>query len=161
MAINKTTRAKNGTSVIEILVVVAIVVTVLTSLLSLASFSLKILSSLRKTAQANVLGQETIEAVRNFRDTTDWYSNGLGVVTVGIDYYPQEAVSPSRWLLSNGAEVIDGFSRRVVFADVMRDVNDEIIEDEGINDPDTKKVTVVVSWEGKEIEMVTYFTNWR
>ena len=92
MAINKTTKAKNGASIIEVLVVVTIVATVLTSLLSVAIFSLQILSSLKKTAQANVLAQETIEAVRSFRDTTDWYDNGLGVLTVDIDY--------SVWLVS-------------------------------------------------------------
>lgn len=161
MAVNKKIKTKNGASIVEILVVVAIVATVLTSLLSVAMFSLKILSSLKKTAQANVLAKETVEAVRNFRDTTDWYVDGLGVLTVGIDYYPEERVSPSSWLLTSGIETINGFARKVVFADVMRDANDEIVVAGGVNDADTKKATIIVSWEDKEMEIVTYFTNWR
>jgi len=153
---------KTGISIIEILIVIAIVIIGLTSLLGVATFSLK-LSILRKeTARANSLAQEAIEAVRSFRDGTDWNTNGLGTLTAGINYRPERTIdTPPQWDLIMGQETIDIFTRKIVFSNVQRDANDDIVESGGTNDPDTKKITVTVSWKDKKIEIVTYLTNWQ
>ncbi|MBZ9578287.1 prepilin-type N-terminal cleavage/methylation domain-containing protein [Patescibacteria group bacterium] len=153
---------KKGISVIEILIVIAIIGIALTSLLGVAAFSLKVSVSIKETTQANALAQEIIEAVRNFRDGTTWDSDGLGTLTTSLAYYPQKtADTPPKWTLIQGEETINGFTRKVIFADVMRDASDNIVGTGGINDPNTKKVTVTVSWKDKKVEIVTYFTNWK
>jgi len=47
----------------------------------------------------------------------------------------------------------------------MRDSNSNIVESGGTNDPNTKKVTVTVSWEERgrdhKLEIFTYLTNWK
>jgi len=162
MAIRKKFKIEKGISIIEILIVIAIISIGLTSLLGVATFSLKISTLMRETAQANNLAQEVIEAVRNFRDGTDWSTNGLGVLTTGIAYYPQKtADNPPKWQLTQGEEQIDGFLRKVVFSNVQRDANDDIVEVGGTNDPNAKKVTVTASWKDKKVEIVTYLTNWK
>jgi len=155
---------KKGISIIEILVVIAIIITALSSLLGLASFSLGVSTLIKQTNQANNLSQEVMEAVRNFRDGTSWDIDGLGKLATSTDYYPQATGSPSKWQLVQGTENIDGFTRKVVFEDVMRDSNSNIVE-AGTYDPNTKKVIVTVSWKerGREhkLEIFTYLTNWK
>lgn len=162
MAVNQNLKFHRGISIIEILIVIAIIVIALTSLLEITTFSLKISTVMKKTNQANNLAQETIEAVRNFRDGTTWNTNGLGVLTTGASYHPQKSTdTPPKWLLVQGEETIGIFTRKVVFNNVMRDANDNIVETGGINDPNTKKVTATVLWEEKKVEIVTYLTDWQ
>lgn len=169
MAINQNLKFHKGISIIEILIVVAIIIIALTGLLGIATFSLKISILTKETDQANNLAQETIEAVRNFRDGTDWNNDdpnnqydGLGVVTTGIAYHLEKSSdNPLKWMLILGEETVGSFTRKVVFNNVIRDANDNIVETGGINDPNTKKVTVTVSWEERKIEIVTYLTNWK
>lgn len=152
---------KKGISIIEILIVIAIIVIALTSLLGLIVFSLKVSTLMKETTQANNLAQETLEAVRNFRDGTDWNADGLGALTAGVIYYPQKSGdTPPKWQILSGEETVNGFTRKVVFDEVYRDVNDNIVETGDI-DPDTIKVITTISWKDKTIELATYFTNWR
>ncbi len=168
MAIKKENKKfKKGISTIEILVVVAVVAVVFTSLLGLITFSLRIVRSNKQTVLAEKLVQETIEATRNFRDQTDWDTEGLGVLTTGIAYYPQKTTgTPPVWDLIQGEENIEEFTRKIVFEKVYRDTNDNISQS-GTEDPETLKVKATVSWfssltqENQKVEIITYLTNWR
>ncbi len=153
---------KKGISIIEILIVIAIIVIALIGLLGLITFSLKISTLIKETAQANNLARETIEAVRNFRDGTDWDTNGLRNLATSTAYYPEKSGDvPPKWQLILGEETVNGFIRKVVFNDVYRDANDNIVETGGTIDLNTKKVINTISWKDKKIEIVTYLTNWR
>lgn len=166
---NKNIKYQKGLSVIEILAVIAIVGITLTSILSLATSSLKVSTSIKETIQANNFAQETMEAIRNFREGIDWNNDdlanqydGLGVVSTGIAYHPEKSGDiPPRWMLVQGEESIGIFTRKIIFENVLRDTNDNIVESGGINDPDTKKVTVTVSWKNKKMEIISYLTNWK
>lgn len=171
MAIIKKFKNEKGLSIVEILIIAAIIGIALTSLLGIATFSLRIATLEREVTQANILAQKTMEAVRNFRDETDWNNNdpqdqydGLGVITTGVAYCPEKSSDiPPKWMLIQGEETIDGFTRKVVFEDVSRDTNDNIeqVYNPNNDDPDTKKTIVAVSWKDKKVEIVTYFTNWK
>lgn len=161
---NKNSELNKGISIIEILIVVAIIVIALTGLAGLVAYSLKISISIRETTQANFLSQETMEAVRNFRDGTNWNSNGLGTLTTGVNYYPQKSADiPPKWALVQGQDTINGFVRKVIFEKVSRDINDNIEQtyNPANDDPNTRKVTVTVSWQAKEVKLVTYLTSWK
>ena len=155
---------KKGISIIEMLVAVAILGVTLTSIFGLINFSLTAANLTKQTTQANALAQETMEAVRSFRDRTVWNGDGLGILTVGSAYHPEKTVAPFEWTLLLGQETIDIFTREVVFATVYRDINDNIV-DSGTEDPATKKAMVAVFWQERgrdhKIELVTYFTNWQ
>lgn len=169
LAFQKIVRGKKGVSIVEILIVVVIIAVALTSLLSLTAFLLRASILIKDTAQAKNLAEETVEQVRNFRDGTAWNSNGLGTLLTGeINPYHLEkdlTVSPPKWKLVSGEQAIDGFKRKVIFSDVQRDSDDNIVESGGVSDPGTKKVKATVSWEKMgslhQIEIVTYLTNWR
>lgn len=152
-----------GFSLVEILIVVGIVTIILASLLSLTVFSLKNAVLIKELNQANFLAQEASEIVRNFRDGRDWQDNGLASLDNDIAYYPEkdDSVSPAQWLLVQGEELIDQFTRKIVFSNVERDNNNNIVETGGTNDSETKKVTIIVSWKNKEIKIEKYLTNWQ
>jgi len=161
MAISKKFKIKKGISIIEILIVISIILVALTSLLGIATFSLRISTLIKETTKANNLAQEVIEAVRNFRDGTDWNINGLGVLTSGVSYFPQKtADNHPKWQMVQGEETVNGFTKKVVFEKVFRDADDNI-SSSGTEDPNTKKATISVSWKEKKVAIVTYFTNWK
>ncbi|PIS39155.1 MAG: hypothetical protein COT33_03460 [Candidatus Nealsonbacteria bacterium CG08_land_8_20_14_0_20_38_20] len=163
--IHKGNKSGGGLTVVELLVVIAISTVALTSFLGLVSFSFGISVLIKHTDQANALAQEIMEAVRNFRDGTDWNATGLGKLATSTDYFPQATSTPKIWQLIPGKETVDIFERKVVFEDVRRDGDDNIVASGGTFDPDTKKVTVNVSWSEKgeirQIKLVTYLTNWK
>lgn len=153
-----------GISAIEILIAVFIIVVALSGLLRLISFSLGISTSIKQVARANDIAQETMEAVRNFRDNTVWDIDGLGTLVDETSYFPQKTNGTStKWDLIQGEESIGGLNRKVVFEKVYRDANDNIAQT-GSEDVDSKKVTVNVSWQEKgtthQVELVSYLTNW-
>jgi len=156
---------EKGIAVVEILVVVGVIAIIISSLLGVVVFSLKLSVSVKETTTADALAQEVIEAVRNFRDGTEWDSGGLGALNTGSAYYPEKSGgTPPAWMLVEGEETIDSFVRKVIFERASRDPGTNIIEDVysfGNDDPDTVKVIATVSWENKKVEIITYFTNWR
>lgn len=137
----------------------------LASLFQLTSFSLRITSIVSQTNQANNMAQEIMEQVRNFRDGTYWDIDGLGKTATDTDHYIQKSGTPPVWQLVPGTEIINIFTKKVVFQDVMRDANDDIVEFGGSNDPNTKKIIITVFWEernnNRQIELISYLTNWK
>ncbi|MDP3093898.1 MAG: hypothetical protein Q8N16_04005 [bacterium] len=159
-------KGKAGISAVEILIVVFIISIALTALIGVVSFSLAGSVLSRKTVQAEALARGAIEITRNFRDGTSWNINGLGAVLAGTPYHFRKTTDiPKQWQLAQGEESILGFSREVVFGDAFRDASDNIVDSGGTKDPETKKVTVIVSWQEKsrshQISLFTYLTNWQ
>ena len=144
------------------MVVVFLVVVGLVALLDLATLALRISAVNKQTAQANSLALEAIEATRVFRDGTDWDVDGLGVLDIDAVYGIQKtADNPPEWQFVSGEEEIDNFTRQIVFSRVFRDALTDDIADVGAEDTKTRKATVTVSWADKEIQLITYLTDWK
>lgn len=157
-------KKEKGVFIAEILIVAAIISTALITFLGIAVFSLKLSAYAEKSNVAVSLAEETIEATRSFRDGTTWAANGLASLNTGVDYYPSLSGSPANWSLALGAETINGFTRKIVFERVSRDSSTHDIEsvyNPANDDPDTRKIICSVSWENKEIQIITYLTNWQ
>ena len=162
MAIIKKLKKERGALIIEILIVAAIIVIALVSLLNAAAFSLKMSALTKQNDQAQKLAEETLEAVRSFRDGTTWNTNGLGTLTLDVSYYPQKTTdNPPKWNLVSGEETLGIFQRKVVFKSVSRDLNSNIVTTGGLVDTNTKKVIATVSWQDKTVEISTLLTNWK
>ena len=155
-----------GITVLETLVAIAIIVIVLVGVYGLVVFSLGVTNALRKSSQAHFLAQEAAEAVRNFKDNTEWSVNGLGALSEMVFYYPiKTGASLKEWQMILGQEEIEGFTRSIVIHEVGRDISGNILQSGGTVDPDIKKITVSVSWQdrgqNKEIQLNSYFANWK
>lgn len=112
-----------------------------------------------KTVQASFLLEEGIEVVKFFRDTSWLNISGL---IVGTSYFLQ--FDGAKWATTSSNVFVDNvFERKLVINNVSRDANDDIVSSGGTEDMDTKKVTVSVSWLGKNgtttKSISTYLTN--
>jgi hypothetical protein len=154
-----------GISMMEILIVTAILGFSVSGLLGLISLSLTSSTINKGFSQADALAQETIEQVRNFRDGTLWSTDGIGTLSVGTDYYPELSGSPSVIQMTAGSQTVSGFTKKVIFENVSRDTNDNIVSSGGILDPNSKKLTITVSWQERarnhQRQLITYLTNWQ
>ncbi len=155
MAIKK----QKGASLIELIIVIALITTVFAYLLVIINFSLKKAYQQESFDRATFLAQGLMDKVRNFRDNTEWFSGGLGSLIENTDYYYENG----SFFLGTKAE--NGFIKAIVFEDIYRDANDNIVDTGGVLDENSKKVRTTVWWEVKgethQIEFISLFTNWR
>ena len=164
-------KSKKGGLLVEIVVVVGIIVGALVAILGLATAFLVTSQVVQQTSQATALAQEGLEIVRNYRDGISWNTDnagieydGLGMLTPGTMYHLEKSTDAiPRWKMVAGTETIGIFTRKIELGAIQRDANSNIVV-AGTPDPDTKKVTVTVSWQERErsheVELAAYFTNW-
>ncbi len=147
---------KAGFGLIEIIVVTAVVTVALFGFLQTSILSVQLLRREKENLEAVMLAQEGIEAIRSVRDES--WTNNIAPLSNGASYYP--VVQNSKWILATSSQgFINGkYTRYVVFEEVLRNAQDRIAPS-GTPDPDTKKVTARVGWDGKTTELVTYITN--
>lgn len=136
---------KNGFGLLEIIIAVAIITGSLVALAEVSALAVRLTQTALVEHQAIFLVEEGAENARLKRDT-DW----------------------ATLLASAGTETIDNMTRATLIEDVYRrDSDDDIVPasspDPKTLDPDTKKIMVTVSWEGREGTMNTslsaYLTN--
>lgn len=163
---------RKGFTIIEILTVVVIIAIVFAGISGLLAFSLRASQVHASTVEATFLAQETLEALRNFRDGTGWNTNdliddydGIGLRSVNAFYHlGQSADATPRWYLAAGAETIGIYSRWLEFSNVYRDGNDNIASS-GALDADSRKLKVTVTWQEhgttQIVEVESYITNWK
>lgn len=161
----KNNKKDTGFTIIEIVVAIAIIVLILGTILGFFILDSRIAERDRMRLKAISIAEEAIEAVRNFRDNTTWASDGIGSLMAGVDYYPTD--SGTDWDIVLGTENINGFTRKVVFNRVSRDIDDnvEAVYNPVNDDSNTRKITVTISWTDRygdtNEELITYITNWR
>jgi len=148
---------------LEIIIAVALISIVFITLLGVGFSSLNVSSSLQQQSQANALAQEEIEAVRAFRDSTasTWDTTGIGSYNTATDYHLVLSGNPPAWSITADSEVVGQFTRKIVFNNVSRNANGDIVESGGTYDPDTRKITVTVIFGSKTHQLATYLTNWQ
>lgn len=154
-SLNETSK---GVGLVEIIIAVAIINLAFFGLSQLGVLALRLLREEKQTIEAGYLAEEAIEAVRNVRDQ-GW--NNISGLTMDAVYHPEISGLPQKWSLVSGAETINNYTRQIVIKNVQRDAFDKIIESGGTDDPNTKKITVIVSRDGKSIGFSTYITNFR
>lgn len=149
-----------GFGLIEILIVVGIMGIAFFGLVAFLINSSGIIFQVTRNTEAVALAEEGVEGVRSLRDES--WTTRIATLTEGITYYP--VISSSKWTLTttDPGTVNNLYTRTVVIEGVNRDVNDDIAV-AGTDDPNTKEVTVMVTWnEGQNVQdvtIVTYITN--
>lgn len=104
-------------------------------------FSMSVANSAR--IQAAFLAEEGLEAARILRDLS-WDDN-IETQTVDTPFYLD--FDGNSWQATSSNIYIDGlFEREIVLSAVNRDSNFNIVESGGSSDPNSRKITVSVSW---------------
>lgn len=141
----KTTNKQSGFAMMEIVIATALISVLTLALVSVTQKSLQLSDRALKQAQASFLLEEGAEAVKTIRDA-GWDS--ISSLTEDANYYLYFSVVDSEWSLSLTPNDVDGtFTRVVVISDAYRDASDDFA-DSGTADPNSRKVTVTVSWDG-------------
>ncbi|MBU3925875.1 prepilin-type N-terminal cleavage/methylation domain-containing protein [Patescibacteria group bacterium] len=149
---------KKGFGLIEIVVSTSIISVAFLGLMSVANLSLKVLQKSSNNIKAGFLMEEGVEAIKIIRDD-GW--NNISSLSNGVNYYFDfDGIS---WTATTTSSYIDDiFERKFILNNVERDANDDIVVS-GANDPNTKKITIYVSWkENNGIttqSFSTYITN--
>ncbi len=143
---------------IEIIIATAIVSATLAGFLQVSILSVRLLRAEQYNLEAVLLAQEGMEAVRSVRDES--WTNNIVPLVYGTIYYP--VIVNSKWTMStsNPGLFNNRYTRQIVFSQVFRNGTDDIASS-GTPDDGTRKITVTVSWEGKNIQLVMYLTNFQ
>jgi len=149
---------KKGFGLIEIVVGTSIISVAFLGLMSVANLSLKVLQKSSNNIKAGFLMEEGVEAIKIIRDD-GW--NNISSLSNGVNYYFDfDGIS---WTATTTSSYIDDiFERKFILNNVERDANDDIVVS-GANDPNTKKITIYVSWKENNgtttQSFSTYITN--
>lgn len=99
---------------------------------------------------------ESWEAVRSIRNNS-WsdISNG----SYGL------AIQQGHWVFSGSSDEYDGYTRVITVEDVLRDDSGNIVTGGADSDPDTKRISITLSWNDtagqfRSLQTQSYLTNY-
>jgi type II secretory pathway pseudopilin PulG len=127
-----------GQSLVELLVTIAVAAVMLPAVMS--GFVITRQGKIQQQARfgATMLLAETQDAVRIIRNR-DWNTFAIN----GI-FHP--VVSSNKWILTDGSDTVQAYTRSVSISDVSRNTNGDIVSSGGSVDPSTKKIVTTISW---------------
>lgn len=137
--------SKGGVSLVEVVVGAAILLLALSGLVTAYGVYLKAGLQGTEELQAAYLLEEGLEALRALRDAG--FTSNVAALAAGTTYYL--SWNGSRFVSTTTKEVIGGtFTRSFLPSPVYR-AADQNIAESGALDPAIRKITVSVSWQGK------------
>ena len=145
---NERTVQDGGFTLVEVLIACFIISMTTLALMSAASKGIELSNRALRQAQASMITEEGVEAVKIIRDT-NW--DTISSLSLNTEYYLSFDTSSNTWSLGTTPSIdpmtpIDGkFTRVVVFSEVLRDDNDNI-NSTGTLDEGTIRVEVRTSW---------------
>ena len=128
--------------VVEVLVAVSIITAAILATTAVAQKAVSLSGQAFHATQAGFLLEEGAEAVRIIRDN-GW--TNISALTPSTNYYL--TFSGGTWNLSTTANMVDTFTRTVTVSGVKRDNTTKDISATGTDDPGTKLITIVISWQ--------------
>jgi type II secretory pathway pseudopilin PulG len=155
---------KQGQSFLEIIIAIPLLVIIVSTTVVAVLNAFSTTRMAQEETKAAFYAAEGIAAVQSIRNQ-DWenLANASCSPTCGLDK------SGGAWVFSGTADDPDGtakFSRTAILEDVQRNDDWEMVESGGVNDEETKKITLAVSWyrtptQEKSVTMATYLTDWQ
>lgn len=140
---------KRGVGLVEVIVGSAILAVVLFAFTSSLSLYSRANADATSRSQALYLAEEALEVVRGLRDA-GWTAH-IATASVDTDYGISFDTESSAWTLVSLPDTVEEFTRTIVFRDVYRDSDDNIVEDTSESyDPDSRILEVDVTWPGLE-----------
>ncbi len=154
--IDKIKKISRGFSLIELIVAIAIFSILASGVVYVFVNSYKNFFGVGDKQVVVQFAQEGMEAVRSIRDNS-WQS----IVNAADGSDRGLVKNNGLWEFSGTENTLNGLTRVVVVSDVLRNSSGSIVAIDGVDDPDTKRVTVTVSATGiSDYVLTTYFTNW-
>lgn len=163
--------SQKGQSLIEAPISIAILVGLVLGLITLIITVFTLSKKSVNETKASSLIQEGFEAVRQIRDGS-W--DNLANLNEEQDYYLLFDGQTHLWVLTQTPSVIDIFTRKIRVTSALRldandngqiDGTDPIAFNGTLVDPNTKKITITLTWKDRSSAERTsiansYLTNW-
>jgi Tfp pilus assembly protein PilV len=147
-----------GLTMVEVLIASAIILTAVVVLLGVHSLYLKTALENGQTVQAAYLAEEGVEVMRYLRDAS--WSQNIAPLSLNTPY---GLALSGAWITNATSTWIGAFYRIVTLSAVERDAASDIVASGGTLDPNTKLLTVSVSWPQRGATttktVATYLTN--
>ncbi len=131
---------QKGSLMVEIIVATSIVTVVIIAASLVTQKSIYLARQSVHQSQSAMLLEEGAEATRILRD--NGWSN-ISSLNLDTNYYL--TFTGGTWILSSTPNVVDIFTRKVVFSSAYRDGSQNLAAS-GVVDNQTKLVTITVSW---------------
>ena len=152
---------EKGFGIVEVLVASTISIIILLGIASYLNYAMKVSAEGAKKVEALYYTKSLIEQARAARDE-DW--DNISTLTKDVSYNFQEsATSPKKWVAVLGQRTFGEYTAQIVFSEVNRDINDDIVSVGGSPDSNTIKAASTVTYltrDGtKQIDLFEYLTN--
>lgn len=148
-----------GFTAIEVLSSLALLSILLVSFSGFLGNLLNYHFRLENRYKAEIMADNAFEAIRSFRNGTDWHTDGLGFLDEGESY--KIKVEEGQWVLEKGVKGDDSMSKEILIETAYRDEEGMLSKEGNYPDENTKRVTVLISTRFSDFEYNNYFTNWR
>jgi len=140
---NMSSHYTKGFFLIEVVIVASVIATVLMYLLGSIQNSVEVSQRSLERTQAAYLLEEGAEAIKSIRNATGGWTI-LNAAANGVTQYL--SWNGSVWSLTTTPQMVDIFTRTVVFSSVNRDAASDIVSSGGTLDTRTRKAVITVSW---------------
>lgn len=156
---NNISKKQKGFGLIEMIITAVIIVISFSAFISFILFSREATLKAKRNTQAVATAEEAMEVVRKLKDD-NWTAN-ISPLTTGTTYYPK--LTGTTWsLTTTNPDTTSYYTTTIVFSNVSRDANFNIVGSGGTNDPNSKKVVTTVSWNdsgSKQVQLTSYIGN--
>lgn len=149
-------RSQKGQSLVELLIAIGLATLILPALLTGLAAGRGGRAQQEQRLQATTYLKETQEAVRSIAE------RGWSNIPANGSYHA--VISNGRYVLTSGAQAVEGFSISVDVSDAQRNSSGGIVNSGGTVDPSTKKVVTTVSWNTplvSNVSSTSYFTRYK
>lgn len=149
-----------GFSIIEIIIVIAVFALIASSIVIFSLDSLRISSANENRIVALNLIQNQVSAI--LQNKNDLWATILDNTEDGIKHIE---VSGNNLVIADGEATTSGINTSFTIFNVMRDINGEIVEADGIYDINTRRIDLTASWQdalGNDYSLAEsfYVSNW-
>lgn len=149
---------KKGSLSVELLIATVVIVIALVTATVSSGFIISASRQTLRQTQTSFLLEEGAEVVKIIRNNSWSNISGLQNET---NYYL--SFSGSSWSITTTPNTVGNFTRKIIFHQVLRNSEDDIVFSNGSADSGTRKVTIEVSWnEGQNTKtknLEFYITN--
>ena len=156
-----TRHTRKGQSLIEVLIAVTIGALMIGAVATLIVTVLRIGSQAQKSQAGAALGKELLENVRVWTERS-WYNVASLSTSSANHYYLSASSSPFSVLSGDETAIVASttYTRYFYVENVGRDAAGKILASGGVDDPSTRKITVVYSWpQSAANTLIAYLTR--
>jgi prepilin-type N-terminal cleavage/methylation domain len=148
---------RQGMSLVEVVVASTIITVFVVALIGVYNLHLKSIFAAPRQVKASFLNEEGVEAVKYLRNLS--WGTHINPLSLETEYFL--VWQNNRYELTTTNTYVDSlFERKIIFSEVLRDAQSNIVEVGGTVDSNIKKVVVTTSWREGSATSTKHITTY-